>query len=200
MIDLRPHKKWMGVWAVSLLLGAASTPLLGVALHKAEQRRTALLQQKEKALNDIQQLNEDTAAAEKMKNEIDAVEARKYLAPADRLQAANILESRAAEARLTNLAYTFSPEEKVIVDTVGAGKQQLAKSKWCVTADAPSDIDVYNFLDALQQTLPGRLTLSQISIERIGEKEAISNANVRLTVSGEWLSNGASQTFAEQDQ
>jgi hypothetical protein len=198
MIDFRSHRVWMWMLVLAVVIGAGGSPALNLARQKAEQTRISLLKENEKSEQALRQLRDDIAAAEKMKTVIDDDAAKKSLAAVDRLRAAQILEQRAAEANLTRFAYTVSPEEKTFIDTVGAGRQELATSKWTVTADAPTDIDVFVFLDAISHTLPGRVTLRALSIQRIGENEAlISDANVHLTANGEWLSNGASRNLAE---
>ncbi|MDD4615830.1 MAG: hypothetical protein PHW76_01755 [Alphaproteobacteria bacterium] len=197
MIEFQAHKKWIGLLALAALIGLGNAPLLSIALEKAEHKRASLQRQKKQALADLRQLKDDIMAAQNMKSEIDAAEAQKDLAPIDRLRAARTLEERAEEALFSNLSYAFSPEEKAEFDTVGAGKQRLAKSKWNVKADVPSDTDAYAFLDTLARTLPGRLTVLQLSLERINARET-SNANLRFAASGEWLSNGASANPAEK--
>lgn len=199
MIDWRPHRVWIGLLALAIIIGFSQAPVLGLAQLKAEQKRTALHNENNRTTQALAQLQEDIAAAEKMKNEIAVDEAEKFLAPVDRLRTAQILEHRAAEARLTHFTYTLSPEEATQVETIGSGKQQLATSKFSLSADAPTDTDTYVFLDAIIKTLPGRVTLRQMSLQRIGVPDApISEANLHLTASGEWLSNGASRNLAEK--
>jgi len=185
--------------ALASLIGTGGAPALNLARQKAEQKWISLKKENETSSETLRQLKEDIAAAEEMKKEIDVDAARKSLAPIDRLRAAQVLERRAAEANLTRFTYTLSPEEKTFVDTVGAGRQELATSKWTVAADAPTDTDAYVFLDAIARTLPGRVALRALSIRRTGEKDApLSAANIHLTASGEWLSNGASRDLAEE--
>jgi hypothetical protein len=75
----------------------------------------------------------------------------------------------------------------------------MATSKWTLAADAPTDTDAYVFLDAISRTLPGRVALRRMSVQRIGGKDvAVSEANVHLAANGEWLSNGASRNLAEE--
>jgi hypothetical protein len=199
MIDLRPHRKWIGLLALAALMAVTNASVLDLALDKAEGKRQKLNAENKEAAADLRQLKEDLLAVEKMKDEIDADTAKKDLAPVDRLRAARTLENRATEAKLTRLTYTFSPEEKVTVDTVAAGKQDFALSKWTVSADAPTDLDAYVFLDSLSRTLPGQVTFRQLSIQRLPRKSdnSLSTMNVHLRASGEWLSNGAIKNIAE---
>ena len=49
------------------------------------------------------------------------------------------------------------------------------------------------FIETLRHAFPGRLAFQDISVQRIGtETTPISNANIHLMASGDWLSNGAS--------
>ncbi|MFA5041241.1 MAG: hypothetical protein WC464_06385 [Bdellovibrionales bacterium] len=196
--DFRSHKGWIGLMVLAILVGAGNAPLLGAAEKKAAQKLVSLKKENEKAVAALRQMEEDLATVEKMKTVIDDNAAKKYLAPVDRLDAAQILERRAAEAGLTRFTYTLSPEKKASFDMVGISKHDLATSQWTVTADAPSDVDVYAFLDAISHTLPGRITVHQISLQRITEEgDPISFANIRFAANGEWLSNGASPNPAE---
>ncbi len=200
MIDFRPHRTWIGLLALSILVAAANKPVLGLAEDKAAQKLASLKSENKRAAEALRQMRDDLAAVEKMKPEIDGETAKKFLAPADRLRAARVFERRAAEAGLTHLSYTLSPEEKTPVETLG-GKQTLATSRWSLTADAPTDIDAYAFLDAVSHTMPGKISLRQMSLRRIGGDDApIGIANVRLTANGEWLSNGAETTLAERQR
>ena len=201
MIDFRPHRVWIGIMALAVLIGAGNAPVIGIAEQKAEQKRAALQVENEKALDTLRQMREDILAVEKMKTVIDDAAAKEFLAPVDRLRAAQILERRAAESGLTHFTYTLFPEEKTSLDTSSAGKQELATSKWTLAADAPTDLDAYVFLDAIGRTLPGHITLRQITLQRIGAKDApITEANVHLAASGEWLSNGAVPNPVEEKQ
>jgi hypothetical protein len=104
MIDVRPHKVWMCLLALAFVVGAGNAPFLGLAEEKAEHKRIELQKENEKTAEALRQLREDIADAEKMKTEIDGDAATRYLAPVDRLRAAQILEHRAAEAHLTHFA------------------------------------------------------------------------------------------------
>jgi hypothetical protein len=172
--------------------------LVGFAQRKAEESRADIRRDKEQAADALRQLKEDAVAAQSMKNEIDVASAKKYLEPTDRLRAAQTLERRAAEFGLTNLAYTMGPEQKVSHQTVASGAQEVALSLITLSANAPSDTDVYAFFDALSRTIPGRVSLREISLQRLNGVDApIAEANVRLDAQADWLSNGAAQTLTE---
>lgn len=199
MIDIKPHRRWLGFFFAALFLSLFGTSLLGLAQRKAEEKRLALHRENEKAQADLAQLRDDLATVEKMQSEIDQKTAQRYIAPVDRLRAMETLERRAAEALLSHFFSKISPEEKVVVDTVSAGKQNLARSQWNVTAEAPADTAAFVFLDSMRRTLPGRVTIKHLSIQRLHDLKApLSNANVKLVANGEWLSNGASRNFSEE--
>ncbi len=195
MIDWRQHRLWLGLLFAALVIGAASTPLLCIAQHKANATLASIQSKKTQSETALQQFQSDSAEAEKMKDEIDADDTGKLLAPVDRLRAAKILENRAQETHLSHFTYTLSPEEKISIDTIGAGKQELANSKLSLAADAPTDADAYLFLDNIAHTLPGHLALRHISLRRV-EGDTITAANIHIMAEAEWLSNGAIQNLA----
>ncbi|MGB9152743.1 MAG: hypothetical protein WCD70_06615 [Alphaproteobacteria bacterium] len=198
MIDWRPHRIWIGLLIVAFIVGAGNAPVLGIAQQNEKQRLASLLADYNKTADELHQLQDDIAATENLKTKIDEADVDKSLAPVDRLRVAQIIERRAAETHLTHFTYTLSPEQKTPIDTVDAGKQELATSTLALTADAPTDTDAYLFFDSLRRTLPGRLSVRQLSLQRIGAADApVSDANLHLTASGDWLSNGASQSLAE---
>jgi hypothetical protein len=198
MIDWYPHRGWIGVLTLAVIIGICNAPVLGLAQQRAGQKLAGLRAENAQTSQALRQLQDDIEAANKMKTEMDINEAESLLAPVDRLRAAQILEHRAAESRLIHFTYTLSPEEKVQIETADAGKQELATSKWTLAADAPTDTDAYAFIDAIIRTLPGRVTLHQISLQRTGAENAvISAANLHLTASGDWLSNGANPHLAQ---
>lgn len=198
MIDWRTHRGWIGMLGLALIIGAGNEPVLGMAQQKAAQRLAGLRADYSKTAAALKQLQDDVAATESLKTKIDEAEVEKSLAPVDRLRAAQILERRAAEVHLTHFSYTLSPEERTAVETVGAGRQELTVSKLTLAADAPTDTDAFMFFDAVRRTLPGRLVLRQVSLQRIGAADTpVSDANLHATASGDWLSNGASPNLAE---
>lgn len=198
MIDLDPHKKWMTVLAVAFLLWIGSGPVLGIAQRKAEAHRVFLQKEKQKTMEALAQLKQDIAEAEGARSEIDLVTARKYLAPVDRILVSRLLDDLAANVRLSEVSSTLAPEKKVFVDTVSAGKLELASSQWQLAAKAPTDTAVYLFLDSVEKALPGRFVLRRLSLERLGGTDAVlSGAGLRVMASGEWLSNGAARNWGE---
>ncbi|MDD3030178.1 MAG: hypothetical protein PHS57_07875 [Alphaproteobacteria bacterium] len=197
MIDFRPHKLCLSLFALATLIGLGSEPFLGFVLHKAERKYHALQQENRETIKAIKQLRDDMAAVKKMGSEIDEAAARKYLAPVNRLKAAHILEQRAIESFLSHLTYTLSPEKRAVVNVLNAQDHQLVLSDWKIAADAPTDLDVYTFFDSLRRTLPGRLTISSLSLRRIDANLPLSEANIHVAAEGTWLSNGAGPALTE---
>ena len=192
MIDWKAQRLWIGGIVLAVIIGVVSAPLLDASQKKEAQRLEELRKRTETDDLALRQLNEDIAATEKLKTQLKAADVAKAMPPVDRLRVAEILERHAAESHLTHFIYTLSPEEKTVVDTIGAGKQTLASSKLSLSADAPTDTDAYQFIETLRRAFPGRLAFQDVSVQRIGaEATTISNANIHLTASGDWLSNGA---------
>ncbi|MDE2029939.1 MAG: hypothetical protein KGI97_05165 [Alphaproteobacteria bacterium] len=197
MTDLRPHRVWIGLLLLALVITVAQAPLLDAAQRKAAVRLDMLRAQAQKAEDGLRQFRADIALTKRLKDRISAKEAERSLAPIDRLHAAKILERRAAETHLSDFAYTLSPEKNTVIDSSGAGKQTLAASHLSLSAKAPADTDAYLFLDDLRRTLPGRLTLQKISLKRIHSPGAPVRAeNLIFKAEGIWLSNGAPKLFA----
>ena len=193
MINWKIHRIWVGGLILASLIAVAGTPLLGMSQQKLERKLVTLRETTEKTEQAARQLQEDIAATQKLKTKIKANEVEQSLAPVDRLRVAQIVEHRAMESHLTHFTYVFSPEEKTVIDTVGEGKQMLATSKLSLAADAPTDTEAYQFLEALRQSLPGRLTWRDMTMQRLGTPSApMTDGNIHLTARGEWLSNGAS--------
>ena len=199
MIDWRAHRLWIGILCLALVIAAANAPLLGAAQEQETRKLAVLRQEYEKTAKALRQLQEDIAATEKLKTQIEDKEVEKSLSSTNRLEAARILERRAAESHLTHLVYTFSPEEKTAIDTPGSGTQTLATSRMTLTADAPTDVEIYLFFDSLRHSLPGRVTLRALSLHRIGAEDTpITASNLHLSAQAVWLSNGASPNLLEE--
>lgn len=197
MTGWRAHRLWVMLLALAILMAAVKAPLLGAAQTEAEQKLAALRTETDQATNALQQFSDDLTAIDKMKKIMDRREAELFLAPVDRLRAAAILEHRAAEARLSHFTYNILPEQKIRVDTIGAGPQELATSKMTLAADVPTDINASIFIDALRRTLPGRITLRTFSLQRINAP--LSDRNLHMTADIEWLSNGGTKNLAEKN-
>ena len=145
MIDWKAQRLWIGGIVLAVIISAISAPLFEASQQKGTQRLKDLRKRTEQADLALHQLTEDIAATEKLKTKIKADDVAKALPPVDRLRVAEILEHRAAESHLIHFTYTLSPEEKTVVDTIGAGKQTLANSKLSLSADAPTDTEAYQF-------------------------------------------------------
>ncbi len=198
MIDWRPHKLWIGLLGLALAIALGHATVLSIAQKKAEKRLSSLRQENEKTVKALQQLEGDIAESERMRTEIDVSEAERYLAPADRFQTAQTLERLAADSRLTRFSYSFSPEQRKSVETLTGGAQEVSESRWSLAADAPTDIEAFAFLDEMMAQLQGSVMIRELSLDRVGAKDApIANVNIRLTASGDWVSNGAVQNPAK---
>ncbi len=199
MSKFKRHRLWLFLLALALLIGATAQPLLTFAQQEAASKRAHLRTEILKNRQALSQLQEDIAATEKLKRQITDKEAEDALPPVDRLRVAQSLERRAVEAHLTHLIYTIAPEEKVVIDTPSAEKQNLACSKITLNADAPTDKDAYRFLDSVRHTLPGRVTFQTLSVTRLPTAEgSVTASNVHLTAEGNWLSNGANPHLEEK--
>jgi len=199
MIDWRPHKVWIGLLGAALAIALGHATVLSYAQGKAERRLSFLRLEHEKVVKALRQLEEDIAEAERMRTEMDVSEAEKYLAPADRLQTAQLLERLAADFRLTRFSYTLAPEQKKSIETLTGGAQEVAECHWALAADAPTDIDAFAFLDEIMGQMQGAVSIREMSLDRLGAKDApMAQANIRLTASGEWLSNGAVRNPAKE--
>ena len=200
-MDLKPHRLWMGILALAVVIGAGHAPFIDAARQREETKLATMRAEQQKTMTALNQLRDDIAATEKLKTKIDAAEAEQYMKPVNRLRTAKLLERRAAEARLSRFSYILSPESKTPVETIAAGTQNLASSQLSLTAETATDIDAYIFLDSLRRTLPGRFSLRQFSLERMAAPDApIAATNLRLIAKGEWLSNGAAENLAENTQ
>jgi hypothetical protein len=199
MSDWQQHRKWIVLLSVAFILAAIKAPLLDGAQREAARKLDAMHAQKEKTDAALAQFQSDLAEIDKMKDVIDDREIEKFMMPVDRLRAAQILEHRAHEARLSHFTYNMSPEEKTNIDTVSAGKQEMAISKITFAADAPTDNNIYAFFDAVRRTLPGRIALHDMIIARIDSADKpIKAANLRMTASADWLSNGSAKNLVEE--
>ncbi len=199
MIDWRPHRLWIGLLALALTIGASHATILALAQSKAEKKLSSLKLDYQKTSRALQQLEEDIAEAERMRTEMDLSDAEKFLAPSDRLRTAQLLERMAAESRLTRFNYALSPEQKTTIETLTGSMQEFATSKWNLSADAPTDVDAFVFLDEMAAQIQGSVTIREVSLDRLGSKDSpIASANVRLMANGDWLSNGAVKNPARE--
>jgi hypothetical protein len=192
MTDWAAHRLWLSLLAIAVIIGAANAPLIGMATRAERTKLENLRSQSQKETDALRQLQDDLDATENLKTQIDDSDADRSLQSVNRLRVAKMLETRAAESRLTSFTYSLSPEKPTEFDTIGAGKQTLATSDVAMTADAPTDIDVYRFVENIRLSLPGRLALRHLSMERAAQPNApIAATNLHVKIDAEWLSNGA---------
>jgi len=193
MIALAPHKKWISLLAVALVLGICNNMFVDEAVTESERTLASLRTKNHASFRAMEQLKEDIASAETLKTVLDDQAAQKFLAPIDRVRTGEILERRAEEARLTHFSYSLSPEEKTSFDTEASQKLALGLCTITLEADAPTDLDVYIFLDSVDRMLSGSLALKRLSLQRITPYASpMTAANLHFKVIGKWLSNGTS--------
>jgi len=183
---------------VALILGATNSFVINKAEKKAQETLSALKKKNRDSFRAMEGLKEDLASAEVLKTVIDDKTAKKFLTPTDRVHASELLERRAEEARLTHFSYSFSPEEKKSFDSDYAGEQRLGLCSYTFESDAPTDLDVYVFLDTIERTLPGSLAFEKFSMRRTAPKDAtMTESNLHFKASGKWLSNGTAPIMGD---
>jgi hypothetical protein len=194
MSGLQQHRRWIGLMAVACIIIGGSGPVAHLMCDKTKQNLAELQAAHIKTEQDLQQLREDVARAQKLSRQIDRLHAEQILAPADRLKAAAALEKLAKDKQLRHFTYTLGPEDKLALNA-GGESQELAISTIALTADAPSDQDVFTFLEKARILLPGRARIQHFTINRIAPA-ALAATNIHFEASLEWLSNGSLQTVA----
>lgn len=197
MIDVRPHKRWLLLSALALLILGAGSLLIGPAQKRAESAVAAAKKELAATERAYAQLRADMETANRLQNEIAPAAVERAMAPIDRLRAATIVERRAGEQYLSSLHYSFSPESRVAFDTIGAGRQSFAQSQLSLESDAATDTGVYAFIASLQRSLPGRLDLTHLKIVRPDAQGEVGAANMHVSLQAVWLSNGAASPLTE---
>ncbi len=190
MIDVKPHRRWLGLLAAAVLLLGVGLPLLSGFTDAAQKDSEHLKEDRAKAEQTLKQMRDDVALAGRGGNPMTASDIERLLAPVDRLQVMTQLEHQAAAYRLTHFTTTLSPERTSGFDPA------LAVSTITLAADATLDTDAYAFIDKLRASLPGRAELQHLTLERADASGALSTDAIHLTAVFEWLSNGAAKTVA----
>lgn len=192
-----PHRLWITILAMALLMLLASSPLLAALQEHTAKKLTALKEERAGVEKSLHQLEIDIQAVKEISGEIGETEAKRLLAPIDRLWVAEVLEHEAATSRLARFTYNMSPEQVLVKNLSGGEPQELAITTIAITSEAPLDTDVYSFIENIRRTLPGRLRLQQLSLERLGKEDTtLGIYNVRFNATLEWLSNGSLKTMA----
>ncbi len=104
-MNLRPHRLWLSLFTLAVIIIAGSGPALDMAREKAVLHLAETKAAHAKADENLRQLQADVEAARKLNRQIDRAHAEEVLAPADRLKAAVMLEKEAGSAKLA----PFSP-------------------------------------------------------------------------------------------
>ena len=116
MIDLKPHRLWIGLLGAALILEAAQPWLSGAARQQTERKIAMQKTELAEAQKALTQLRADIEATKNLQNEIGEAEAERTLAFTDRLRAGTILENSPAARRgsraATSAAYAGSPSRK----------------------------------------------------------------------------------------
>jgi hypothetical protein len=193
---LWPHRFWFALLAGSLALILTSAPLLRVAEDGAAKNLVQLQNKHDQTEQALHQLQDDVAAAQKLENEMTLSEAEQSLAPVDRLLAANAMEQEAEAAHLRGFSYTLSPEQKIKMEESVPEPQEVAVSTITLHGEAPTDSNIYGFISAMHDLLPGRIRLQQLSLSRIANDASVAAYNLRFNATFEWLSNGAVKDMA----
>jgi len=187
---LYPHRKWLALLIAALFLMTASSPGLRLLRAEATQHLADMRAAQGKTRQALHQLQDDIESVKKLEGQMDPAEAEKFLAPVDRMAAANALQQNAANMRLSHFTYNLSPEQKIKIDAPEAGPQELSLSTLTLSGDAPLDTDIYAFIDGLHHLLPGRVRLQQLSLERTDKADPhLTARNMHFEATLEWLSN-----------
>ena len=188
------HRVWLGLFASGLVLGFLASPACDYLTAHLQARNADLSKQVIKLTSDIKQLQSDAEQAEQLGKTMSADDARRQLAPADRLTASSLVEQQAAANDLAQLSYAFAPAQ--ILDIPNSNVPSvLTESVLTLQADAPDDRTVYNFIAGLMRVLPGKASLQNLQITR-DTKNMLGATNLHLTAKMNWLANGKNPTEA----
>jgi Sec-independent protein translocase protein TatA len=195
---LHPHRFWIGILIVAVFLVVSGPAALQRFMPEATQGLAQLRSQHAEAEQALRQLDDDMATVKKLQGQMSVDQATASLTPVNRLRIATMLERDAGENLIDHLTYTLSPEQKTRLQSPGGEAQDLATSTITIGGEAPQDVVVYRFIEAVRRGMPGRVSLRQFSIERSSHDETLAQNNVKFTASFEWLSNGAGKQMAAQ--
>jgi hypothetical protein len=196
MKRLAPHRNWILALSAAFVLMAGSNPLLRYMQDKMTLKQTERAEEQQRLAQNLQQLRDDAATAQKLSEAMDTSVVETMLAPVDRIQITARLETLARGARLSSFTYTLSPEQPFKPDGEEIEPDGIMQSDLTLQADAPQDGNVFRFIENLQQALPGRARLQRLSVERINanDKTPLATANVRMNAALHWLANGSRKT------
>lgn len=187
--DLRPHRTWLTLFALAVLLLLAGGPMAEWGLHLARDRGKNLAQERARVEEYARRFQDDMRLAERPEGQMKGDDIDRLLAPVDRLRVASNLERQAAAARLSHFTYNLASEKPANVSVIDSAT--MAESRLTMAADAPLDSDVDSFLHSLGHALPGRVRLLRVAVTRPAGDAPLSLANVHMEAEAEWLSNSA---------
>lgn len=182
---------------IAILTGLlAAAPALYVLHRGAAKDLAGTMAERQKAEEILAQLRSEDDAARQIRGRIGVEDARRLLAPVERLTVAGEIERAASLFHMSHFTYTLMPEKTVKIEDAD-GPETLALSSISLGAEAPSDAVIYRFIAQLSRILPGRLRVAEMEVERIGDSNAaLTASNVKFKVTLEWLSNGSLRNVA----
>jgi hypothetical protein len=188
---LRPHRRWLALFAAALVLLLAGSPLARQGLEIEQRRAEDIAAERAKLQETARSFQDDILLARKLESQMNAEDIDRLLAPVDRLGVAAELERQAASSRFEHFAYTIAPEKKTITGAPGA--EGMAESDVTLAADMPLDTDAYIFIDRVRALLPGRARLKHLTLTRLAADAPLALDNIHMEAALEWLSNGAAK-------
>ncbi len=184
------HRAWMTGFFCAVLLVLMEPRIahfmhsrLSLTQNELAERFFILAQQKV-------QFEADLQTAKTIDGTLSPSDIETFLAPSDRQQMSQRLESVAASARLFNVNYLLSAAQAWMGEGSFTGIEGIVQSTLTLDADAPHDNDILGFLSHLN-ALGGRLDLQQLSIKPITHNDAspLAALNLHVTAQFLWLTN-----------
>jgi len=190
------YQFWMGRLALALGLLVLLAPLLHLLNAAAQARLTTLAAKITATQLSLKQLDEDIQVSQTIHSAKDRAELESVLAPVDRLQITSLLEQQASADRIGNFSFTLAPEQPKAVDSP-SGTLSLYFSTLELAGDVALDGDIYLYLQHIKTALPGQLTLTHLTLERLTKDTTPPAAvNLHFTAQFDWLSNGTEKHLA----
>jgi hypothetical protein len=177
---IRQHTPWILTVVLAITCIFGGTPVLRTISNAFHQRLESMQHDTAQAQQTLRHLQNDAVESKSLSEKISPEDIEKILAPVDRMQAAAAMETIAAAARMHHFTYSLSPEQNV---------GDIAESALAIKTDASLDTEIFQFIDNLQRTLPGRLVIKNLTIERSGTVPALDNLHCEADML--WQSNGS---------
>ncbi len=102
-----------------------------------------------------------------------------FIGEPDRLRGIAALRETAKAHRVFDLEYSFQPREVLAVARASDKDRAVLSTPLKVTVSALLDSDIYGFLAALRQNLPGQLMLRDLTVTRQGDVDRDLLARLR---------------------